>query len=202
MKPQRPGARRTPGGAAAARVAGLTVGLAALLAGCRLQPVATPQPSVSVADAPRALNEAERRFLLEAAGSGLYQVEAARLAEVRARDPAVKAYASMLAQQHSLANEELRRLAQARAVTWPGGPPAARQAVLQSLGALAAEAFDARFIQKVGIEDHQADLMLHEAASRNLEDRTLRAHAERMLPMLQNHLAAARQLPGRPPAPA
>lgn len=145
---------------------------------------------------PRALSESDRRFVLEAAGAGLYRLAAARIAELRATDPMLKAYAAMLVQQNSAANDELRALAQSRGVVWLGAPPAARRELLQkTLAGLAGEAFDRRFVEQVGVADHEADLLLFQAAGRSVEDPSLRAWAERTLAVLHQHLATARQLP-------
>jgi putative membrane protein len=175
-----------------ATLAALTVAGALLGAGCADRPATG---ATAAADAPRPLSETDRRFVIEAAGSGQYQVEAARLAEQRTKDAMVKAYAVLLGQQHGDAVEELRALAQARGFALPTGIPAERRATLEALGALAIEVFDRRFVEQVGIADHQADLVLFEAASRGAEDATLRAWAARMLPVLQNQLASAQQLP-------
>jgi putative membrane protein len=163
-----------------------------LLAAC-----AQPSPALPPAEkTPPALSESDRQFVLEAAGAGLYRLEAARLAELRATDPMLKAYAAMLVQQNSAANDQLRAMAQSRGVVWLGAPPAVRRELLQkALSGLSGEAFDRRFAEQVGIADHEADLLLFEAAGRSVEDPTLRAWAERMITALHHHLASARQLP-------
>jgi putative membrane protein len=159
-------------------------------------PAAPPAPPPDAAP-PRALSEADRRVVIEAAASGLYRLEAARMAELRATDPMLKAYASMLVLQNSVAHEELRALATGRGVAWMGGPPANRRGALQVLAGLSGEAFDRRFVEQVGVSDHQADLVVLEAAVRSVEDAALRAWLERMVATLQNHLATAQQLPLR-----
>lgn len=158
---------------------------------------AQPSPALPPAEkTPPALSESDRHFVLEAAGAGLYRLEAARIAELRASDPMLKAYAAMLVQQNSAANDELRALAQLRGVVWLGAPPAGRRELLhKALAGLSGEAFDRRFAELVGVAEHQADLLLFEAAGRTVEDPTLRAWAERMVTALHHHLASARQLP-------
>lgn len=163
-----------------------------LLAACALSGSTLPPAEKT----PLAVSESDRRFVLEAAGAGLYRLEAARLAEQRATDPMLKAYAAMLVQQNTAANDELRQLAQARGVVWLGAPPAARRELLhKALSGLTGEAFDRRFAELVGVADHQADLLLFEGAGRGVEDPTLRAWAERMVTVLHHHLTSARQLP-------
>lgn len=162
-----------------------------LLAACAGNRHVDPPPELT----PRALSESDRRFVLEAAASGLVRIEAARLAEQRATDPMLKAYAAMLVQQTGAANDELRALVQSRGIVWLGAAPAARRGVLQDLTGLAGDAFDRRFAEQVGVADHQADLLLFEAAGRSIEDPSLRAWVARMVPLLQQQLATAQQLP-------
>lgn len=167
------------------------------LAGCSHAP---PPPAVApqaVADAAPVLSDADRRFAIEAAAFGRYQIEAARVAGQRATAPMVKAFAALLQQQHGAALAELEALLRQRTTPWVGGVPAERRSVIQALEALAPEVFDRRFVEQVGVADHEAAVMLFEAASRTVQDPLLRAWTERTLPVLQNHLASARQLPLR-----
>jgi putative membrane protein len=171
--------------------------LALLVGACGQTPApAAPRPEV-VADAAPVLSEADRRFAIDAAGFARYQVEAARLAEQRASGPMVKAFAALLEQQHGAALAELETLLRSRSTPWVGGIPAERRSVLDALGSLAAVVFDRRFVDQVGIADHQAAILLFESATRNLQDAALRNWAERTLPLLQNHLASAQQIPIR-----
>lgn len=173
------------------------VALPALLAcaGCTTPQAPAAEGPTSRSDAPRPLSETDRAFVLEAAGAGLFQLEAARLAEQRARDPQVRSYAAMLVQQYGLANDELRALARSRGVPWPATPPPARQAVLAALAALVPEFFDRRYVEQAAVAEHAADLQLFEAAGRALDDGALRQWALRRVPALQNHLAEAQKLP-------
>ena len=176
------------------------VALVTLLAACAAPAppgAAPPRVAAPAAEAAREFSEADRRFALEAAGAGLYQLEGARLAEQRAQNPLVRSYASLLAAQYAVANEELRVLTRSRNLPWPGGTPATRQALLGQLAAQSPEFFDRRYIEQLGVADHQADLVLFEAASRGADDAALRAWAARRVPALHNHLAAAQQIPLR-----
>lgn len=170
----------------------------ALAAGMALPSAAAPPTGVPADGLPKPAllpADADHRFLLEAAGTALYMLEAGRLADQRARNPMVRTYATMLVQQRLAANDELRALMQARGLAWPAAPPAALQAVLDALGTVTGDLFDRRFIEGVGIVDHQRELMLFEAAHRQTADPALREWTARMLDLLKKHLAAARQLP-------
>lgn len=184
----RPGAARRRARGARRVIAALALGLA----GCIAAPTSPPPPAAA---APAPLTEAERRFVLDAAAAAHYQVEAARLAELRAASPPVKAHATVVGQQHAVAVEELRLLMRGRDLAWVGGVAPDRRGVLDALAALSGTAFDRRYVEQVGVADLQRDLALVEAAARGLIDAHLRGYAERLMPMLQNHLATARALP-------
>ena len=167
------------------------------LAGCSHAPPPVPAQREVVADAAPVLGDADRRFAIEAAAFSRYQIEAARVAEQRATAPLVRSFAALLVQQHGAALAELELLLRQRATPWVGGVPAERRSVIQALEALAPEVFDRRFVEQVGVADHQAAVRLFEVASRTVQDPLLRSWTERTLPVLQNHLASAHQLPLR-----
>ncbi len=172
---------------------------AAGLGGCAespLPPLSATERSAILADT-ATLSESDRRFVLKVASSGQYHAEVARLAEQRTQNPLVKAYAASLVQHHDRANVELKALVRARGMPWIDGFTAERRAVLDAMAALPLDLFERRFIEQVGIADREADVLIFEAASRSLDDAALRAWAARILPVLQQHLALARQLPVR-----
>ncbi|MEN3112734.1 DUF4142 domain-containing protein [Uliginosibacterium paludis] len=143
------------------------------------------------------LGNSDRNFVEKAAGAGLYEVEAARIAVERASAPGVKSFAQMLVVQHTAANDELKQLVSMRSnVELPTKLPATKRMALESLQRKSGKDFDREFIEQVGIEDHEDDIKLFEKASRDAEDSEVRAWAARKLPVLRQHLAAARRLPG------
>lgn len=182
-----------------ASIAAVAGGLCLLMAGCAGPPEGSaPRAAANPAVIERpGLSDNDRRFLVEAAGAANYRLEAARLAAQRARDPMLRAYVALLAQQVRARSDELAALMRSRGLPWLDGVPADRRATLDALAALADEVFDRRFIDKVGIADHQSDLPLFEAASAALDDPALRAWAADMVLVLRQSLASALQLPVR-----
>jgi putative membrane protein len=138
----------------------------------------------------------DRNFVTTAAMGGMFEAEAAKLAAQQATDPAVKAYASMVLDQHTKTNEELKQLAGARNVPLPAELPADKKAELKKLEQASGAAFDRTFVQEVGIKDHQDDIRSFEKASKDAKDPELRAWAAKTLPALRDHLAKAQTLPG------
>lgn len=188
----------------------LTLGLlAAALAGCASQRtsmgagpavVAQPAPVVAtttVVPATPRLAAADLQFIAVAAGSGMYEVEAARLALTRAASPQVRAFAQMLADHHAAGNNELMALVSSKGQrVAPGLPPALQQKV-NTLSGLSGEAFDREFIRTTGVQDHLAAVAAFEQGRRSVADRDLAAFIDKTLPVLRSHLQEAQNLAGR-----
>ena len=141
-----------------------------------------------------ALSAGDRAFVAAAAGASLYEVEGGRLAATKAASPAVRAFGSMLATQHQVANTELQSLANSRGVALPPRVPDEQRGKLERLSALNGSEFDRAFVQTVGVEDHQAAIERFASAARDAEDPQLRQWIEKTLPALQHHLQEAKEL--------
>ena len=141
------------------------------------------------------LARGDRKFIEEAAGSGMFEVQVAQLAVTKAKDPAVKDFASKLVDHHSAANNELVKLANAKGVELPPAPPRNKRRDLEKLGKLSGDEFDREFVREVGIKDHEKDVKEFEKASKDVKDPELKAWVDKTLPTLKQHLASAQQLP-------
>lgn len=140
------------------------------------------------------LARADRKFVEEAAGSGMFEVQVGQLATTKASDSNVKSFAGMLVDHHTKANDELTKLANAKGVELPAAPPRAMRRDIEQLGKKSGKEFDQDFIRNVGIKAHEKDVKLFEKASKDLKDPELKAFAAKTLPVLQDHLAQAKKL--------
>lgn len=147
------------------------------------------------AKAPSSLAAADRNFIMRAAASSMFEVEAARLAAEQAKDENVKRYAAMLADHHQAANQELTGLAQSKGITLPSSLPAGKRHELERLKRTPDDDFDAVFVQDVGVREHRQDVRLFRDASRQSKDPEIKAWAAKTLPALEQHLKEARALP-------
>jgi len=168
---------------------------AALTAGC--SPMTAPpmqggMPSTTATAGAGGVQDLQ--FATLAAGNGLYEVEASRLAMSRSTRSDVRDYAQMLVNHHTMANDELASLVRGKGLPVPGTLPADKKIKLNALSTASGTGFDRLYLTTTGIEDHQADIALYERASREVSDPALRAFAGRTLPRLQMHLQAARTL--------
>ena len=141
------------------------------------------------------LARADRRFIEDAANSGMFEVQVAQLAAAKATDPNVKSFASMLVDHHTAANNELVQIANARGVELPAAPKRALRRDVEKLGKKNGDEFDRDFVRNVGIKAHEKDIKTFQKASKDVKDAQLKAFVDKTLPVLREHLAAAEKLP-------
>ena len=157
------------------------------------------QPGTGTRNTPPAsqqkLARADRKFIDDAVNSGMFEVQVAQLAAAKADDPMVKSFANMLVDQHTAANNELVKIANARGVELPAAPKHSLRRAIDKLGKKSGDAFDREFVREVGIKAHEQDIKLFQKASKDLKDAELKAFVDKTLPTLREHLAAAEKLP-------
>jgi len=164
------------------------------MTGGQAAPMAQPGTGTRNTPAPE-MARADRKFIDNAASAGMFEVEVGQLAVSKATDPAVKSFASMLVDQHTAANNELVKLANAKGVELPPAPKHSLRRDIDKLGRKNGADFDRDFVREVGIQAHEQDIKLFEKARKDVKDADLRAFVEKTLPVLRDHLAAAEKLP-------
>ncbi|HEX7890332.1 MAG TPA: DUF4142 domain-containing protein [Ramlibacter sp.] len=138
---------------------------------------------------------ADRKFIEEAASGGMFEVQVAQLAASKATDASVKSFASMLVDHHTAANNELVKIANAKGVELPAAPKRSLRRDIGKLGKKNGAEFDRDFVREVGVKGHEKNIKLFQKASKDVKDPDLKAFVDKTLPVLQDHLAAARKLP-------
>jgi putative membrane protein len=141
------------------------------------------------------LARGDRKFIEEAAGHGMFEVQAAQLATAKANDPNVKSFAGMLVDQHTAANNELVQIANGRNVELPAAPKRALRRDIAKMGKKNGAEFDRDFVREIGIKSHEKAIKLFEKASKDVKDPELKAFVDKTLPSLRDHLAMAQKLP-------
>ena len=184
-------------GAAQAQATGGGTGSTSSATGGQSAPAA--QPGTGTRNAPTKQDDkvarGDRKFIEEAAGSGMFEVQVSQLAASKATDAQVKSYASMLVDHHTAANNELVKIANARGVELPAAPKRSLRKDVEKLGKKSGAEFDRDYVREVGIKAHQKDIKLFEGASKDVKDPELKAFVDKTLPVLRDHLAQAQKLP-------
>jgi putative membrane protein len=184
-------------GAAQAQGTGAGTGAGSSATGGQSAPAA--QPGTGTRNTPTKKDDkvarGDRKFIEQAAGSGMFEVQVSQLAASKATDANVKSYASMLVDHHTAANNELVKIANARGVELPAAPPRAMRKDVEKLGKKNGAEFDRDYVREVGIKAHEKDIKLFQGASKDVKDAELKAFVDKTLPQLREHLAAAQKLP-------
>ncbi|QTD94169.1 DUF4142 domain-containing protein [Burkholderia anthina] len=154
--------------------------------------VVRPGKTADEADMTRRPTGIDAEFVDKASIVGRTQLQASRLALDRSSNPAVKAFARRMVDDHGRIAGALRRLGAQKGV-----PVQARMLVDPAVSALRirhGRAFDTGYVELAGPHAHAEMIRLYEAEARGGRDPQLRAFAADTLPMLKAHLTAARQL--------
>jgi putative membrane protein len=142
------------------------------------------------------LDGGDRTFLENAAQGSHAEIEASKMAEKKASDPEVKAFAQKMMEDHSKANQELAALAKKKGYTPPEEPSLMQKAELKALS-LTDDGFDAMYANRIGVAAHEATLDMFKEAAENAKDPEIKEFAASKVPVLEEHLKMARALDER-----
>jgi putative membrane protein len=144
-------------------------------------------PSAGAPAASAAASEADRKFVEQAASSGIAEVQIAQHTMANAASADVKKLAEQLHQDHSKANQELTRIATAKGMMLPAAPAPDKRAEVDKIRELSGDDLDRTVVAKLA-ESHRASIHLFENEARAGHDPALKAFAEKTLPTLREHL--------------
>jgi putative membrane protein len=136
-------------------------------------------------------NREDSTFVMDAASSGLMEVEAGNLAQQNARNQRVKDFAAMMVRDHQQANQELRTIVASRAMIPDTMSKAHRDQVEKFRNA--GNNFDKQYMNMM-VQAHNQDISKFERAASSLTDQQLRSWAEKTLPVLKMHRDSAQAI--------
>jgi putative membrane protein len=132
--------------------------------------------------------EEDSKFAVDAAEGGLAEVELGKMAQQRAIDPSVKDFGSMMVNDHSKANEELKTLAKQKGIVLPAVLGEENQRIMNALTEKKGKDFDKAYVDLM-VNDHKKDIKLFEDAHEKVTDPDIKAFITKTLPTLKMHLA-------------
>ncbi len=133
------------------------------------------------------LEQMDKDFVMKAASGGMMEVESSQIAQQNAGHPRVKAFADMMVQDHTNANNELKGFASSRGLTIPQDSLMMKhKSMLDEMRKMTGKAFDKHYINMM-MNDHNKDIRAFEKASNNCKDADLKAWAAKTLPTLRKH---------------
>jgi putative membrane protein len=166
------------------------------------------------------MNNADQRFVSEAAQAGMAEVAHGQLAVQRASNQEVKSFAQRMIDDHSQANQELMQLATSKGISLPSdkaqsssmkteqsgsqstsGQMTTEQAQLKGkhreamnkLAKLSGAEFDREYMRHQ-VKDHDKAIALFEGQANRGGDADLKAFAAKTLPKLREHQQMAQSI--------
>jgi putative membrane protein len=157
--------------------------------------VAATNPDTVGTNAPAELNSETREYVQTAAMGDMFEVEASKVALMRARSADVKKFAQEMIDAHTKTSDDLKaRLVRVGLIVeLPTMLDADHQKELDDLKAASAQVFDGRYTAQQK-EAHEAALMLHRDYAMRGTVADLKAFAADTVPKVEMHVKMASDL--------
>lgn len=149
--------------------------------------------SSSLSTTPTGTDSESSEFAMKAAKGGIMEVELGKMAQQKASNSRVKNFGTMMVDDHSKANDELKQIASSKGIQIPSTLDDEAQKEMDELNKKSGAEFDKAYM-KLMVDDHQKDVDEFKEASEKLQDTTLKGFAYRTLPVLQKHLDSAKAI--------
>ncbi|MFC3067743.1 DUF4142 domain-containing protein [Phenylobacterium soli] len=132
-------------------------------------------------------------FVSNAAQSDMYEIQAAKMAEQRSKNPEVKAFAKMMVSDHTKLSNEMKPLITAAGQTPPADLDQRRKGFLDNLKAAPDADFDKTYIDQQ-VSAHDEALTLMQGYAKDGGDAGLKAAAGKAVPIIQKHSDEAKKI--------
>jgi predicted outer membrane protein len=132
-------------------------------------------------------------FVGDLARGNMAEISLSQMALQRSQNESVKQFAQMMVTDHTAAGTELQTLATSKSITLPTAMDQKHQSAMTKLGGDSGAAFDRDYMKQM-VNDHEKTLSLLQKQADKGTDADLKAFAAKMVPIVQGHLTAARNL--------
>ena len=138
-------------------------------------------------------NEEDAETLVQAAGSDMLEIESSRMAVTMAVSPAVKEFANMMIQEHTMMSQETKALAAKKNYTLPTAMPNDYMDDLEDMKKWEKDDWDNKYIE-AQIDQHQKVLNELENRASRTQDADIRAWAQKAMTHVRTHLDKAKMI--------
>lgn len=176
-----------------ASVAAFAVLLGAL-AGCAQKGGGSTSSATGMSASGSQVAKADQKMMNDIVEANLAEIETGKLALEKSQNTHIRAFAQKMIDDHTSAMQALQALARTKGIDLPKETDLQHKAMATGLSALSGDTFDRRYLQHIGVADHQRTLDLLKQTIQSTNDRDLRAHATQMLPVVEQHLALAERM--------
>lgn len=135
-------------------------------------------------------------FVYDVVAANYGEIKLAELANQKSRSDAIKQDAQMILQDHTLALNEAKTLAQAKAIEVPVAEKEDFHRKVENMAEVSAVDFDAQWVKEM-IDLHEKDIDKFEDRLKNTQDTDLKAYINKTLPVLKRHYESLKHLRAR-----
>lgn len=135
----------------------------------------------------------DQHFAKEAAMGGMAEVKLGQLAVQKAESTKVKDFGQKMVDDHSKANDQLKKIAGNENITLPSDISPKDQALYDRLSGLSGGSFDKAYMSAM-VKDHKTDVAAFEKEASTGDDDQMKNFASSTLPTLKGHLEMATQV--------
>jgi putative membrane protein len=128
----------------------------------------------SISVAAHAADDNDKKFLSMAAQSDVNEIQLSELAEQKATNPAVKAFAKKMVTEHKAMTASMKPFADEWGLTPPSGPDSDHQKELDKLNGLSGKDFDKEYIDDM-VTDHGEAMDAFTSEAKDTKDAKFRA---------------------------
>ena len=146
-------------------------------------------------DAPASSTRAlsDEKFAIKAAQGGIAEVKLGELAEDKAQSEAVRRFGQRMAEEHTKANHRLKEAALKEKISLPKEMDKKDQSTYDALAKLSGAEFDKAYVRDVA-QAHQDDIAEFGTEARTGQRENIKTFAAETLPVLKEHLKAAKDM--------
>ena len=126
-------------------------------------------------------------FVSNASQSDLYEIEAAKIAQTRSKNPDIKAFAKQMITDHTALMNSMKPLAQAAGQTPADKLDQRRQGFIDNLKSASDADFDKTYLDQQ-VAAHEEALSLMQGYAKDGSDAGLKGGASKAIPKVQMHL--------------
>jgi len=136
------------------------------------------------------LSSGDASFIKDAAQGGMLEVELGKLAQDKAASGKVKEFGERMEQDHSKANDELKKLAADKGVQLSTALDSKHKSKIDKLAKLSGADFDKRYISDM-VSDHKTTINAFQKEADKGKDADVKQFASKTLPTIKEHLQLA-----------
>jgi len=122
----------------------------------------------------KAASDDDKKFLATAAQSDQNEIALSQLAQQKATNPAVRAFAEKMVKEHTQMTDSMKPFAESWGLTAPSGPDEDHQKEIDKLNGLSGNDFDKEYIDQM-VTDHSKALSAFTTEAKDTKDVKFRA---------------------------